>query len=114
MQNDLLSTDPQLRDNDEWWLHAAGFAGSHVVIKSRDKDLPTKYKQTVLDAAYLAAIHSKAAKGGKVKVSLTRCKNVSKPRAAPAGLVQLSGEVTTIGLNLSMERERSQRLVKLV
>lgn len=114
-QNDELSTDPRLRDNNEWWLHAAGHAGSHVVIKCTDSDLPTKYRQTVLDAAYLAAIHSKAAaSAGKVKVSLTRCRNVSKARGAPAGQVQLTGEVLSISLNLKSERERSQRLVKVV
>lgn len=28
--NDVLSTDPQHRDGDDWWLHAAGCPGSHV------------------------------------------------------------------------------------
>jgi uncharacterized membrane protein len=32
--NDVVSLDRSIRDQDDWWLHAAGSAGSHVVIRS--------------------------------------------------------------------------------
>jgi len=111
--NDELSCDLKYRDADEWWLHVAGQAGSHVVIKSTDDNLPVKYRQTLLDAAVLAAVHSKAVNCSKAAVSLTRCRNVSKPRGAAAGLVHLQGEVISVSLNLSKEKTRMDRLKKV-
>jgi hypothetical protein len=34
VDNDVLSTDKSIRDDDDWWMHAADSAGSHVVVKS--------------------------------------------------------------------------------
>ena len=39
--NDLLSCDFRYRDGADWWLHAAGCPGSHVVIRSHDDNLPS-------------------------------------------------------------------------
>ena len=111
--NDELSCNPQYRDSDNWWLHVAGFAGSHVVIRSVDDDLVEKYRETVIDAAVLAAVNSKANQGGRVPVSLTRCRNVSKPSGAKPGLVQLRGDVRTINIDLRVEAKRLERLKKL-
>ena len=76
--NDELSISSARECPREWWMHAAGCPGSHVVIKCDDDEPP---RPTVLDAAALAAKYSKAA-GNRVSVSLTRCRNVSKPRGA--------------------------------
>eukprot|EP01034_Spumella_vulgaris_P021945 gene21945-28025_t len=114
--NDELSCNSKLRHNNEWWLHAAGCAGSHVVIKCTDDDLPTKYRQTVLDAAYLAAVNSKAhttGGGNRSGVNLTRCRNISKPRGAVAGLVHLSGECSTVSITPKKETERKERLKRV-
>jgi len=87
------------RDNDhltfkvgrprDLWLHAHGFAGSHVVVRHPDgtDDVP----RTVIErAAELAAWHSKARGArGKIAVHVCRCAEVSKPRGAPAGQVTL-------------------------
>jgi predicted ribosome quality control (RQC) complex YloA/Tae2 family protein len=86
------------RDNDELtfrvarprdlWLHAAGHAGSHVVIRTPEYgDVP----RAVIDrAAQWAAWHSKARNArGKVEVHVCRAADISKPRGAPAGTVQL-------------------------
>jgi predicted ribosome quality control (RQC) complex YloA/Tae2 family protein len=87
------------RDNDELtfrvarprdlWLHAAGHAGSHVVIRTPDSgdDVP---RAVVEKAAGWAAFHSKARNArGKVDVHVCRAADISKPRGAPAGTVQL-------------------------
>ncbi len=108
--NDELSCNPEHRHNDEWWMHVAGSAGSHVVIKCTDNDFPVKYRETLLDAAYLAAVNSKGSSVGRAKVSLTRCRNVAKPRGAKDGLVQLHGDVLSVTINLSAERDRAVRL----
>eukprot|EP00240_Pyramimonas_obovata_P006084 CAMPEP_0118945800 /NCGR_PEP_ID=MMETSP1169-20130426/42989_1 /TAXON_ID=36882 /ORGANISM="Pyramimonas obovata, Strain CCMP722" /LENGTH=338 /DNA_ID=CAMNT_0006891595 /DNA_START=137 /DNA_END=1150 /DNA_ORIENTATION=+ len=89
--NDKLSCDPQYRDAADWWMHAAGHAGSHVVIRSHDDDLPARFPETMKDAAALAAKNSKAPQRGKAGVSFVRCRQVSKPAGAKPGLVRLSG-----------------------
>jgi predicted ribosome quality control (RQC) complex YloA/Tae2 family protein len=87
------------RDNDElslrvarprdFWLHAAGHAGSHVVVRTPEDggDVP----RNVLErAAAWAAWHSKARNArGKVDVHVCRAADVSKPRGAPPGTVVL-------------------------
>jgi predicted ribosome quality control (RQC) complex YloA/Tae2 family protein len=87
------------RDNDyltfkvgrprDLWLHAHGFAGSHVVIRAPDDG--GAVPRTVIErAASLAAWHSKArAARGKVAVHVARVADVSKPRGAPAGQVNV-------------------------
>lgn len=50
--NDELSCNPEHRDPADWWMHAAGCPGSHVVIRYQDSDLP---RETMIDAAVLSA-----------------------------------------------------------
>lgn len=109
--NDELSCNPLHRDGSDWWLHVSGYAGSHVVIRNGDEDVLTKYKETVYDAALLAAINSKANQSGKVPVTLTRCRYVTKPPGAKDGLVRINGDVTIININIKLES--AKRLVRL-
>jgi predicted ribosome quality control (RQC) complex YloA/Tae2 family protein len=71
------------------WLHAAGHAGSHVLVRNPEavEDVP---REVVEAAARLAAHHSKArAARGKVEVHLCRAADVRKPRGAHPGTVEL-------------------------
>lgn len=89
------------RENDELtfgvaephdlWLHVGGGTpGSHVVIRNPEKtEVP---RDVVEKAAALAAWYSKARASSRVEVHVCRVSNVSKPRGAPAGLVQIKGE----------------------
>lgn len=86
-ENDVLSL--KIGRPDDHWLHAAGYAGSHVVVPLPEdgSDLP---RSVLLKAAQLAAWHSKAREArGKVAVHLCRVSDVSKPRGSPAGQVRL-------------------------
>jgi len=87
-ENDRLTF--QVAAPRDFWLHVAGGTpGSHVVIRNPDglAELP---KAVVERAAQLAVWSSKAREaGGKVAVHLCRVADVSKPRGAPAGQVQL-------------------------
>jgi predicted ribosome quality control (RQC) complex YloA/Tae2 family protein len=87
------------RDNDELtfrvarprdlWLHAAGHAGSHVVIRVSEsgEEVP---RDVIERAAAYAAWHSKARNArGKVEVHVCRAADVRKPRGVPAGTVEL-------------------------
>jgi predicted ribosome quality control (RQC) complex YloA/Tae2 family protein len=71
------------------WLHVAGPAGSHVVVRNPDEhdEIP---RSVVAKAAQLAAWHSKA-RGvrGKVEVHVCRVADVRKPRGFARGQVLL-------------------------
>ena len=107
--NDRVSCDPECRDLRDWWMHAAGCPGSHVVIRYTGEDLP---KETMIDAAVLAAANSKANQVGRAPVSLVRCRQVSKPKGAKPGLVQLSGDVRTVVVNVKDEASHLERLME--
>lgn len=71
------------------WLHVGGGTpGSHVVVRNPDGgDVP---RDVVKRAAELAVRHSKAKNaGGKVDVHVCRACDVTKPRGAKPGSVQL-------------------------
>ena len=86
--NDYLSFRVA-RPND-WWFHVRGMPGSHVILQGSPGADPDR--QTLQRAAAIAAYHSKARDAGVVAVSGTRVRDVSKPRGAPAGTVQIRHE----------------------
>lgn len=85
--NDAL-TFRVARPND-LWLHAGGYAGSHVIVR-RHEDGEAVPRDVVQRAAELAAYHSKAREArGKVAVHVCQAGEVRKRRGAPAGQVEL-------------------------
>jgi len=105
--NDVLSLSPEHRSGSHWWYHASGCAGSHVVLCTDDV---SPNEDDVKDAASLAALKSKCIGQSVIKVSMTRCRNVSKPPGAKPGLVQLNGDVKIITLNKDEVLKRVDRL----
>ncbi len=79
LQNDRLTQDAQ---PGETWLHAKGMPGSHVVIVGAVVD-----DQTLVEAALLAAKHSKGGASSLVPVDYTLRKYVKKPSGAKPGFV---------------------------
>lgn len=79
----------------DFWLHAADYGGSHVVVRNPNRltELPHK---TLLVAAQLAAFFSQAREQPKVAVNYTQKKFVNKPKGAAAGLVSLSSFKTIL------------------
>lgn len=86
--NDRLSL--KIAGPNDWWFHVRGMPGSHVVLRSREDAEPEK--ETLKQAAAIAAYHSKARKGGTVAVSCTRARFVTKPRGGEPGTVQIRKE----------------------
>ena len=85
--NDTLTFD--VAQPDDLWLHVGdGTPGSHVVVRSR-KDV-TMPRSVVERAASLAAWYSKSRNARTVEVHYCKAREVSKPRGAPAGLVELA------------------------
>jgi predicted ribosome quality control (RQC) complex YloA/Tae2 family protein len=86
--NDYLSF--RVARPEDWWFHVRGMSGSHVILQGppgADAD-----RETLKHAAAIAAYHSKARHAGVVAVSGTRARDVTKPRGAKAGTVQIRHE----------------------
>lgn len=75
---------------NDWWFHAKGIPGSHVIVKS-DKDNPATewdMPNDVFEAAgALAAYNSKHEGSGKVEIDYTRKKHIKKPVDGNKGMV---------------------------
>ncbi len=82
-QNDTL-TLKTARASDIW-LHTKDIAGSHVIIRTAEKGAPDE--ETILEAAELAAYHSKGRSSSQVPVDYTAVKFVKKPAGAKPGMV---------------------------
>lgn len=66
-----------------------------------------------MDAAALAARQSKC-NGNIIKVSMTRARDVKKPFGSKAGLVELTGPVRTVIVNMKEAQTRLDRMDKTV
>jgi predicted ribosome quality control (RQC) complex YloA/Tae2 family protein len=86
--NDRLSL--HLAGPADWWFHARGHSGSHVVLQGPSGERPDR--ETLKAAAAIAAYHSTARAGGLVAVSCTQARFVSKPRGARPGTVEIRRE----------------------
>jgi predicted ribosome quality control (RQC) complex YloA/Tae2 family protein len=85
--NDYLST--RVASPEDWWFHVHGVPGSHVVLCAKpDDEEPSR--ETLRQAAAVAAYHSKAREAGTVPVHCTRARYVTKPRGAEVGTVQVT------------------------
>lgn len=85
--NDRLSL--RLARANDWWFHVRGMPGSHVLLRVEEVEPD---RETLERAAAIAAYHSKARSGGRVAVSGTLAKNVSKPKGAKPGTVSIKRE----------------------
>ncbi len=81
-QNDFLTF--HFANGGDWWFHAKGMPGSHVIVKTEGKDLSDR---TFEEAASLAAFYSKGKDNEKVEVDYLERKNVKKPNGAAPGFV---------------------------
>ena len=88
-QNDKLT----LKDAEklDYWLHTQNIPGSHVIIRTEGEEPPM---QTILEAAQLAAYHSKAQTSAQVPVDYCLVKFVKKPAGAKPGMVIFSNQHT--------------------
>ena len=87
--NDRLSI--KMAQSEDWWFHVRGMPGSHVVLRVPPGQEPSK--ETLKQAAAVAAYHSKAREGGMVPVSATKARYVTKPRGAKPGTVSIRKEI---------------------
>ncbi len=88
LQNDKLTASAQ---PDEIWMHAKDMPGSHVIIVGENPG-----KQTMEEAASLAAWYSSGRASGRVPIDYTRRRYVKKPGGAKPGFVIYTHQKTII------------------
>ena len=81
-QNDELTF--KFASGNDWWFHAKGAPGSHVIVKSHGEALPDRAFE---EAARLAAYYSKNRDAEKVEIDYVEKKHVKKPNGAKPGFV---------------------------
>ena len=81
-QNDELTF--KFAEGNDWWFHAKGMPGSHVLVKTKTGDMPDR---TFEEAGRLAAFYSKGRDNEKVEIDYLQKKNVKKPNKAKPGFV---------------------------
>ena len=77
--------------SDDVWLHAQGYHGAHVVIRTEGREVPF---DTVRFAAELAAGHSEAGQSDNVAVDYALRKDVWRTKGMPAGAVHFARQRT--------------------
>jgi len=81
-QNDELTF--KFASGNDWWFHAKGMPGSHVILKTEGKKLPDRAYE---EAARLAAYYSRGRGQEKIEIDYLEKKNVKKPNGSKPGFV---------------------------
>ncbi len=82
LQNEELTF--KFATGNDWWFHAKGVPGSHVIVKCDGKELPDA---TFEEAGKLAAYYSKSRVQEKVEIDYIQKKHVKKPAGGKPGFV---------------------------
>ena len=99
-QNEELSF--KIASGNDWWFHAKNSPGSHVIVKSENKELSDKCFE---EAAALAAYYSANRLSPKVEVDYIQKKNLKKvPNAAPGFVIYHSNWSMNVSPNNKLEQ----------
>lgn len=82
LQNEELTF--HLASGNDWWFHAKGIPGSHVIVKTNGEELPDR---TFEEAGKLAAYYSKNRGSEKIEIDYIEKKHVKKPKGGKPGFV---------------------------
>lgn len=69
---------------NDWWFHAKGIPGSHVLVKANNEELPDRVFE---EAGRLAGYYSKGRDNEKIEIDYLQKKNVKKPNGSAPGFV---------------------------
>lgn len=81
-QNEELTF--KVATGNDWWFHAKGIPGSHVIVQSQGRELPDRVFE---EAGALAAYYSKGRGNDKVEIDYIQKKHVKKAAGGAPGFV---------------------------
>lgn len=90
-ENDYLTL--KYANKSDIWFHTKDFHGSHTILKI-DNNLPFPNDNVLVEAARIAAQHSKAKNSSNVPVDYCEVKYVKKPSGSKPGMVIYSNNKT--------------------
>ncbi len=96
----------KISSRDDLWFHIKDMPGSHVILRLQNN---TPDDSSILEAATLAAYHSKARDSAKVAVDYTQRKNVKRQPGAKLGMVIYDNYSTIL---VDSDRESAFKNVK--
>lgn len=102
-QNDKLTREADRRDV---WLHTQKIHGSHAILCTGGAQPD---RESIVEAAKIAAWYSQARESGNVPVDFTQVKNIKKPAGARPGMVIYS---TCETVNVTPEEKTVNELSK--
>lgn len=82
LQNEELTF--HFANGNDWWFHAKGVPGSHVIVRTNGDELPDS---TFEEAGRLAAHFSKNKDAEKVEIDYIERKHIKKPNGSKPGFV---------------------------
>ena len=82
LQNEELTF--HFASGNDWWFHAKGIPGSHVIVKTNGEELPDR---TFEEAGKLAAYYSKNRGSEKIEIDYIEKKHVKKPKGGKPGFI---------------------------
>ncbi|MGN0335064.1 MAG: NFACT family protein [Lachnospiraceae bacterium] len=82
LQNEELTF--KFATGNDWWFHAKGVPGSHVIVKAEGAEIPDR---TFEEAGRLAAYYSQARGNDKVEIDYIQKKQIRKPNGGKPGFV---------------------------
>ncbi|MGI6096004.1 MAG: Rqc2 family fibronectin-binding protein [Lachnospiraceae bacterium] len=82
LQNEELTF--KFASGNDWWFHAKGQPGSHVIVKTNGEELPDRVFE---EAGRLAAYYSKGRQAPKVEIDYIQRKHIKKPNGSKPGFV---------------------------
>ena len=82
LQNEELTF--HFASGNDWWFHAKGIPGSHVIVKTNGEELPDR---TFEEAGKLAAYYTKNRGSEKIEIDYIEKKHVKKPKGGKPGFV---------------------------
>ncbi|MDD4688190.1 MAG: NFACT RNA binding domain-containing protein [Eubacteriales bacterium] len=82
LQNDKLTM--KTAHNSDIWFHVKNYPGSHTILAAAGREYTDA---SIMEAAVIAARHSKASSSSKVPVDYTFIRNIKKPNGAKPGFV---------------------------
>ncbi|GAA3718666.1 NFACT family protein [Salinicoccus jeotgali] len=103
-QNDYLTS--KKAQNNHLWFHTKDIPGSHVVILHTEGEIE---EQDILEAAMIAAYHSKARDSESVPVDFTKVRHVHKVSGAKPGFVTYTDQQT---VNVTPDRGKVMKMAQ--
>lgn len=81
-QNEELTF--RVATGNDWWFHAKGMPGSHVIVKANNEELPDRVFE---EAGKLAGYYSSGRDSDKIEIDYLQKKNIKKPNGSAPGFV---------------------------